>query len=302
MNQKVTVIGASGLVGRELVALLKSEGISSLWTPAREDLNSHVFEKDEIVFLCIPSKVAISFAQKALKASSYVIDLSSAHRMYPNIPLVIPEINQDLLQTGPKLISSPNCVATLLSLVLHPLHKAYEINRVVVSTYQAASGAGKAGIEALEGLSQGPFPYPLVKNLFLHESAKGENGYSGEEFKIIAETKKILSAPNIAINAHSVRVPVLRAHSIYANVSFHQNPENPEILLQKMKGIEFHPNPSPSIASYKKTVFYGPIRRDVSQANTLDLWICGDQLLKGAALNAVQIYQLLAKNYVRSNK
>lgn len=291
MTQKTTVIGSSGLVGRELLSLLQNthkEGV--IRTPSREELPDLSFAPDEIVFLCTPSTISIPLAKKALDSGAFVIDLSSAHRMNDNTPLIVPEINGHLLENSKRLIASPNCVATLLSLVLHPLHQAYKIQRVVVATYQAASGAGKSGIEALAGISQGPFPYPLEKNLFLHESPKQENGYSGEELKIIEETKKILGAPHIAINAHSVRVPVLRAHSIYANISFERYPEKPEALLQKMKGIEFHPNPSPSIASYKHNVFYGPIRRDLSQVNTLDLWICGDQLLKGAALNALQIF------------
>lgn len=295
MTEKITIVGASGLVGRELLSLLQNEHTykNKIHTPSRDALPDLSFAPDEIVFLCTPSSVSITIAKKALDSGAFVIDLSSAHRMDESTPLIVPEINPHLLGNKRRLIASPNCVATLLSLILHPLHQAYEIRRVVVATYQAASGAGKSGIEALEGVSQGPFPYPLKENLFLHESPKNESGYSGEEIKIIQETKKILNAPHIAINAHSVRVPTLRAHSIYANIAFVRYPEKPEGVLQKMKGIEFHPNPSPSIASHKHHVFYGPIRRDSSQTNTLDLWICGDQLLKGAALNAVQILTTL---------
>jgi aspartate-semialdehyde dehydrogenase len=295
---KITVIGSSGLVGKELCALLKNFGYTDFFTPNKESLPSHTFEKDEVVFLCVPSDAAIVISTRALDHGAFVIDLGSTFRLEPSVPLLVPEINGDFLTKSTRLIASPNCVATLLNLLLFPLHKAYELVSAVICTYQAASGAGKLGLDALldPSSSTSPFPHPYTHNLFLHESEKDSDLYSVEERKIIDETKKILNAPKIRINARSVRVPVIRSHSIYVNATFASLPKDPYAVLKNCKGILFHEDPTPQLATGRHEVLYGPIRRDLSKENTLDLWITGDQLLKGAALNALQIMQLLLNN------
>jgi aspartate-semialdehyde dehydrogenase len=288
---KITVIGSSGLVGKELTSLLEKNHYN-FSTLDRVTLPFHTFEKNEVVFLCVPCDVAKSISFLALEKGAFVIDLGSTFRLDPDVPLIIPELNKELLSLSTKLIASPNCVATLLNLLLFPLHKAYQVTSALICTYQAASGAGKLGLDALLNPgSPSPFPHPYKHNLFLHESEKDSDLYSLEERKIIDETKKILNARDIQINARSVRVPVIRSHSIYANVTFACFPKNPDEILKNCSGILFHEDPTPELATGRHEVLYGPIRRDLSKENSLDLWITGDQLLKGAALNGLQIMQ-----------
>lgn len=287
---KVALVGDRGLVGRELLGLLPKH--FEVRTFARDEIPH--FDGARFTFLCTDAHSAREYAREALEAGSTVIDLSSAHRRDEIVPLVIPEINGHLLMAKPNLIASPNCTASIMLMALAPLHKAYKIKRIVASTYQAASGAGYKGLEELlENKAPTVFPHPYQYNLFLHESPLEENGYSGEENKVIFETKKILEAPHIQIAIRCVRVPVVRAHSIAINVSFEKPPENALALLEKGSGLAFHPSPTPQIAQGKHEVFYGPIRSDLFQDNTLDLWVVGDQLLKGAALNAFQIMEKL---------
>lgn len=289
---QIAVVGDRGLVGRELLKLFPPQ--YKVRTFGREEKPN--FAGAKLTFLCTDAHSAKDLAREALQAGSYVIDLSSAHRKEAQIPLVIPEINGHLLQQGPRLIASPNCTASIMVMALAPLHRAYTIKRIVASTYQAASGAGYKGLEELlENKPPSVFPHPFQYNLFLHESPLEENGYSGEENKVIFETKKILNAPEIEIGVRCVRVPILRAHSIALNVTFEKSPVDPQALLAKAPGIAFHPSPTPQIAEGKHEVYYGPIRRDLSHQHSLDLWVVGDQLLKGAALNAFQIgVQLLS--------
>lgn len=287
---KVAIVGDRGLVGRELVGLLPPHYETR--TFARDE--TPCFEGSQFTFLCTDAESAKKYAKEALKAGSTVIDLSSAHRREEKVPLVIPEINGHLLKQSPNLIASPNCTASIMLMALAPLHKAYKIKRIVASTYQAASGAGYKGLEELlENRPPSVFPHPYQYNLFLHESMLEENGYTGEENKVIFETRKILAAPDIQIAVRCVRVPVVRAHSIAINVSFEKPPLDALALLKKASGIAYHASPTPQIAQGKREVFFGPVRNDLSQENTLDLWVVGDQLLKGAALNALQIAESL---------
>ena len=182
-------------------------------------------------------------------------------------------------------------------MALGPLHKSFIISRMQISTYQSASGAGKEGLnELLQNLPPKIFPHQLLNNLFMHESPKLETGYSEEEDKIIFETKKILGSPGIGVNVRSVRVSTLRAHSIAINVTFKEDPIGAEAVLKKTQGIQYNPSPNPKHAEHKEDVFYGPLRKDLSQENTLDLFIVGDQLLRGAALTAVEIAIALQQN------
>ncbi len=284
---KIGVVGSSGLVGEEVVRLLRRSGVDPVIYSRSDQYN---FEGTDILFLCTPAEVSKKLAPLANEYGATVIDLSSAFRKDLDVPLIVPEVNGDLLERSPRLIACPNCIVAIMLMALGPLHKSFIIDKIQITTYQAASGAGKEGLlELLENRPPKVFPHPLTNNLFMHESPKLENGYSEEEDKIIFETKKILRAPNIGVNVRSVRVPTLRAHSIAVNVTFKQSPTTAEAILNEANGILYHPSPTPKIAEHKEDVFYGPIRKDLSQENTLDLWIVGDQLLRGAALTAVDI-------------
>ncbi len=284
---RIGIVGASGLVGEEVVRLLKKRSHNDLTFYSRAE--TYDFKEIETLFLCTPSDVSKKIADLALVAGATVIDLSSAFRKEAAVPLLLPEINGELLEENPKLIACPNCIVAIMLMVLGPLHKEYEITKMQITTYQAASGAGKEGLlELLENRPPKVFPHSLSNNLFLHESPKLQNGYSEEEDKIICETKKILNAPDLKVNVRSVRVSALRAHSIAVNVTFKNDPQNAASILNRASGISFHPSPNPKLAEHKEEVFYGPIRKDQSSENTLDLWIVGDQLIRGAALTAVE--------------
>jgi aspartate-semialdehyde dehydrogenase len=288
----IGLVGPRGLVGEELLFLLKSK------------LNTipKIFGKDSILdfsnldllFLCTPSDVSRKIANLAIKQNIQVIDLSSAFRKDPDIPLVLPAVNSYLINNHSRIISCPNCVVAIVLMVLFPLHQKYKITNLHMTTYQAASGKGRGGLEELVNKS-GPnfFPHPLHENLFLHESNLLENGYSGEEDKIIHETKKILNEPNLKVNVVAVRVAVKRAHSIALNVSFEESPDDCIEILKNSSGIEFHPSPTPLLAEHKENVYYGRVRKDLSKKNSLDIWIVGDQLLRGAALTAFEIFKYL---------
>lgn len=279
--KKLSVVGTGGLVGKELIDLISASPFAHLLDLRDRDSLTD-FSDAEIVFLCTPSDVSSHLAPQIVAQGAFVIDLSSAFRK--EAPLILPEVNGHLLSDQPRLVSSPNCVVSILLPVIAPLHAAYRLKGIDLSTYQAASGAGKEGVE--EFVHHSPprvFPYPLHHNLFLHE--KGE----GEEEKIIFETKKILDDFSIQVHARCVRVPVLRAHSISATCTFHSYPEEIESLLEKAPGITFHPSPHPQLVEHQFPIYYGPIRRLGVYENSLNFWIVGDQLLKGAALNAWQI-------------
>ena len=291
---RMGVIGSSGLVGEAVVRLLVQRGFEPVIFFRNDPLE---FSNIDILFLCTPSEVSKKLAPLALDSGAAVIDLSSAFRKEFDVPLILPEVNGELLESNPKLISCPNCIVAIMLMALGPLHKSFIISRMQISTYQSASGAGKEGLnELLQNLPPKIFPHQLLNNLFMHESPKLETGYSEEEDKIIFETKKILGSPGIGVNVRSVRVSTLRAHSIAINVTFKEDPIGAEAVLKKTQGIQYNPSPNPKHAEHKEDVFYGPLRKDLSQENTLDLFIVGDQLLRGAALTAVEIAIALQQN------
>ncbi len=284
---RIGIVGASGLVGEEVVKLLQKKPGSEIIIFSRSA--EYDFRGIDILFLCTPAHISQHLAPIAIKMGAQVIDLSSAFRKDSNVPLILSEVNGYLLEEKPKLISCPNCIVAILLMVLGPLHKAFKIEKMQIVTYQAASGAGKEGLlELIENRPPKVFPHPLANNLFIHESPTLESGYSEEEDKIIFETKKILNAPKIGVNVRSIRVPTLRAHSMAVNVTFKQKPLDAHSVLNKAKGIIKHPSPTPRLAENKEEVFYGSVRQDLSTPNTLDLWIVGDQLIRGAALTAVE--------------
>ncbi|MBS0627398.1 MAG: aspartate-semialdehyde dehydrogenase [Verrucomicrobia bacterium] len=330
----IGIVGASGAVGLEILKLLKdrnfpietlkcfassrSEGNLLPFGESKiiiEKLSANFSSSLDLVFFSAGSSVSRKYIPLALEAGAIVIDNSSAFRLEENVPLVIPEVNPEALLRHNSLIANPNCATILLLMALAPLHRQAKLKRVVVSTYQAASGAGLKGMEDLKletlALLQGSsyqrvvIPHPYAFNLFLHNSPLLENGYVGEEMKIIQESRKILNDPSLQIAATCVRVPVLRSHAESINAEFHHpiSAEKARLILQNTPGItlleDYAQNrfPMPIDASGNDSIFCGRIREDLSQKNTLDLWVVGDQLLKGAALNAIQIAETLHKKY-----
>jgi aspartate-semialdehyde dehydrogenase len=248
-----------------------------------------------------------------VKAGAVVVDNSSAFRMDPTVPLVIPEINPQAIKKHQGIIANPNC-STIIGIVpVWPLHKANPVKRMVVSTYQAASGAGMSAMLELESQSReilegrpptkNVFPHQIAFNCFSHNSSLGPNGYNEEEAKLMKETRKIFDCPTIAITATCVRIPVMRAHCESINLEF-TNPITPDQvreILSKAPGVsllddrEHNRFPMPIDATGKDDIFVGRIRQDESLPGNrgINMWVAGDQLRKGAALNAIQIAELL---------
>ncbi len=325
-DKKIALFGATGVVGRELLKLLLEKNISpsQLFLFASKEktlfLEGSSFTvspisalpKVDLAFLCAGSEVSEKL-WNAFPSSTYLVDLSSRHRMDPGTPLVIPEINPEELKEETKKVSSPNCIVSLLLLPLFPLHQKYLLQKVILSTYQAASGAGASLVEKLlsqtkEFLQGKPNPYAF--NVYPHESRIEESGYAEEEIKITKETRKILKLPDLSISATAIRVPVIRSHSLSVHVEFQKEVKLSEVkkLLQNRKGLIFFEDKeknhfaTPFLANYKKEVFCGRIRNP--SPSSLEMWIVGDQLLKGAAFNALQIAEeLLTKEaYVLEEK
>jgi aspartate-semialdehyde dehydrogenase len=257
---------------------------------------------------------SLEFAPYAVEAGAVVVDNSSAYRMDPQVPLVVPEVNGGAVDAHKGIIANPNCSTIAMVVPLAPLHRAFGVKRVSVATYQAASGGGAEAMTELVEETRAVleereyqrkiFPVQYAFNLFPHNSPLGEDGYCEEETKMVRETHKILGDDSIGINPTCIRVPVLRAHSEALNIEFVRevSPEEAYEVLRNSPGLEIFEEPAenrwatPMDASGRDPVLVGRIRRDRSQPNTLDLWLVSDQLLKGAALNAVQIAELLDFN------
>lgn len=324
----IAVIGATGAVGQEIIRLLdkrlfplqtlrcfasqKSVGKNLIFKGRPIVIEPlHSLQGVDLAFFAAGSAVSSQFIPEAIRQGCVVIDSSSAFRLEPHVPLVIPEINPHALRAHQGLIASPNCTATLLLMAAAPLHRHVPIRRIVMATYQAASGAGQKAMLELEEetratLENKPFhptviPYPYAFNLFPHNAPMTPSGYNEEELKVIEESRKILEAPNLPIAVTCVRVPILRAHSEALNIEFTAplSPQDAKKILENQRGISVLEHwkenrfPMPIDASGKEEIYVGRIRHDQSLLNTLDLWVVGDQLLKGAALNAVQIAEAL---------
>ncbi|WP_434686672.1 aspartate-semialdehyde dehydrogenase [Pseudanabaena minima] len=326
----VAILGATGAVGTELLALLgernfpldklkllaseRSAGKSISF--AGQDLiieavTESSFDDVDIVLASAGGSISKKWLPIAAKAGAISIDNSSAFRMHPDVPLVVPEVNPEAATQHKGIIANPNCTTILMTVAIYPLHQVQPIQRIVVSTYQSASGAGARAMEEVKVQSQAildgkpaipeVLPYPLAFNLFPHNSPMTENSYCEEEMKMVNETRKIIGDQDIRITATCVRVPVLRAHSEALNLEFAHpfNPDKAREILATAAGVklveDFTKNyfPMPIDASGKDDVLVGRIRQDISHPNGLELWICGDQIRKGAALNAVQIAELL---------
>lgn len=327
---RLAILGATGAVGTELLRLLEERDfpVESLVLLAShrsvgkelvfkgqpikvKEIDKANFAEIDLVLASAGGAVSKEWAPKAAAAGAVVVDNSSAFRMNPAVPLVVPEVNADDALEHRGIIANPNCTTILMSVALWPLHQCQPIERIVVSTYQSASGAGALAMEEVklqaQAILQGEepateiFPYPLAFNLFPHNSPLNEQGYCQEEMKMVNETRKIFGAPELRISATCVRVPVLRAHSEAINIEFTQPlmVEKALELLQAAPGVkvveDWQSNhfPMPVEASGQDDVLVGRIRSDLSHRCGLELWLSGDQIRKGAALNAVQIAELL---------
>jgi len=321
---KVAVVGATGMVGNVMLKVLAERNfpITELIPVASErsvgkkvnyenkeftivGMQDAVDMKADIAIFSAGGSTSLEWAPKFAEAGTTVIDNSSAWRMDPDKKLVIPEINAGLLSKTDKIIANPNCSTIQLLMVVAPLHKQYGIKRVVVSTYQSISGTGVKAVEQMENERTGKsgemaYPYPIDQNCLPHCDDFMDNGYTKEEMKLTNETKKILDN-GINVTATAVRVPVKGGHSEAVNIEF-ENDFNLKMvrqILHETSGVTLKDNvdtntyPMPLYAFDKDDVFVGRIRRDESQANTLNLWIVADNLRKGAATNAVQIAQYL---------
>jgi len=322
---KVAVVGATGMVGSVMLKVLEERNfpLTELIPVASErsvgkklayngkdfevvSLETAVSMKPEVAIFSAGGDTSLEWAPKFASAGTTVIDNSSAWRMNPKHKLIIPEINANLLSKEDKIIANPNCSTIQLLMALKPLHDAYNIKRVVVSTYQSITGTGVKAVQQLENEYAGKkeemaYPYPIHKNALPHCDVFQENGYTKEEMKLTNETKKILGDDSVNVTATAIRIPVVGGHSESVNIEFHKDFEEADVrkILRDFPGITVQDNPElntypmPIYAEGKDDVFVGRIRRDHSQPNTLNMWIVADNLRKGAATNAVQIAEYL---------
>ena len=323
---KVAVVGATGLVGGVMLKVLEERGF-----PVREllpvasarsvgatvhfrgkqvpviDMEDAVAARPDIALFSAGGGTSLEWAPRFAEAGCTVIDNSSAWRMDPNVPLVVPEINAPALAGHQRIIANPNCSTIQLVMALAPLHRAYGVQRVVVSTYQAVSGTGMKAVQQLEDERQGvqgdkAYPHPIDRNVIPACDAFSEEGYTKEELKLANETRKILD-PVIRVTATAVRVPVTGGHSEAVNVEFDKEYDLAEVrnLIAEAPGVELMDDPSsnsypmPILAHDRDAVLVGRLRRDLTQERTLNLWIVADNLRKGAATNAVQIAEVLVE-------
>lgn len=263
----------------------------------------------EIAIFSAGGTTSMEWAPKFAEVGTTVIDNSSAWRMNPNNKLVVPEINADVLTEEDKIIANPNCSTIQMVMVMNPLHKKYKIKRAVISTYQSTTGTGVKAVDQMENERQGikgdmAYPYPIDKNCIPHCDVFEDNGYTKEEMKLVNEPRKILRDDSIRLTATAVRVPVVGGHSEAINIEFENDFDLAEVrkILHETDGIIVQDNtdinsyPMPLYAHDKDDVFVGRIRRDESQANTLNIWVVTDNLRKGAATNAIQIAEYLVEN------
>jgi aspartate-semialdehyde dehydrogenase len=328
----VGIVGATGAVGQELLRLLEERdfpiGTLRLFASARsagktvefrgrpvtvEEAKPGVFASVDVAFFAAGGPTTRALAPDAVKAGCLVIDKSSALRMDPNVPLVIPEINPEALKTHKGIIANPNCSTAVALMALWPLHKRFGLKRFVAASYQSVTGAGAEGERELETQVQAHAKGdPLVSNVFPHQIAFnvipqidtfGPDGYTGEETKIMLESRKIMGLPYLPVSATCVRVPVVRAHSVAINAEF----DKPVSVAEAREAISAFPGaqlvddtangqyPMPLDFSRKVKCGVGRIRLDTALTNGLAFWVSGDNLWKGAALNAVQVAELMVR-------
>lgn len=324
---KIAVVGATGLVGREMIKVLEEfdSPVEELYLAASEKsvgkklffrgseiavipVDEAVALKPDIAIFSAGSEVSKKWGPVFANAGTTVIDNSSAWRMDDSIPLVVPEINGGVITVNDKIIANPNCSTIQLVMVLSPLHKKYGIERVVVSTYQSVTGSGAKALEQLMSERKGVdadkvYPHTIDLNVIPHAGDFNESGYTTEEIKLTNETKKILNA-NIPLTATAARVPVVGGHSEAVNIELKSEFTLTEIkqLIWQTSGVVLEDNPEKNVypmpvhSKGKNEVFVGRIRRDFSIENGLNLWIVADNIRKGAATNAVQIADWLIQH------
>ncbi len=331
-GKTVAVVGATGAVGAEMLRCLERStlktGVLKAFASERSvgkrmafrdgevelaALSPDAFVGVDIALFASESDISKQYVPIAVKSGAVAIDNSSAFRMDPSVPLVVPEVNGELIRREQKIYANPNCTAAIMIMALWPLHKEAGLKRVIAATYQAASGAGRPAMDELEestraylrGESYAPkvLPHPYAFNVFSHNTAIGPDGYNGEESKVIAEMRKIMSLPQLRVGVTCVRVPVLRAHCMAVTAEFESKlaVDRARDLLSRAPGVkvvddrEKNHFPMPVESSGQYDVLVGRLREDLSDptGHSLMLFCSGDQLLKGAALNAVQIAERL---------
>ncbi len=330
MGLKVGVVGATGAVGQEMVKTLEQRNFPiselRLFASSRskgkevefkgskivvEDLAEADFSGIQIALFSAGSKISKEFAPKFVEKGATVIDNSKAFRMYPDVPLVVPEVNPKDVKWHRGIIANPNCSTIQMVVALKPIYDRAGIKRVIVSTYQAVSGTGYKAIAELEeevkayveGKEYTPsvYPYQIAFNALPHIGPFEENGYTEEEMKMLNETRKILGDPKIMVTATTVRIPVFRSHSESVTVETVEKITADEVkrILKEAKGVKVIDEPKENLyplaidAAYKDEVFVGRIREDLAFSKGISFWVVSDNLRKGAALNAVQIAELL---------
>lgn len=331
-SYQVAILGATGAVGTELISLLEErnfpvEHLKLLSSPRSagqsltfrgephvvEAVGDRSFDGVDLVLASAGGSVSKAWAKAAVEAGAVMVDNSSAFRMDPNVPLIVPEINPEAARHHRGIIANPNCTTILMAIAVWPLHQIQPVRRILAATYQSASGAGARAMEEVKAQARAilsdktapteQFPYPLAFNLFPHNSPLDDQGYCQEEMKMVNETQKIFDNPHLKIKATCIRVPVLRAHSEAITLEF-DAPFDLAVarqVLQQAPGIKFVEDwkqnyfPMPVDASGQDDVLVGRIRKDISNPNGLELWLSGDQIRKGAALNAIQIAELLVQ-------
>lgn len=331
MNYKIAVVGATGLVGKTIIKVMEEMNLpvkqlipvaSSRSTGKKIKFRGHdvvvtdpqtaIELKPHIAIFSAGADASRDLAPQFAEAGITVIDNSSAWRMDPDVPLVVPEVNASAIQKHHKIIANPNCSTIQMVMALYPLHKAFTLKRVVVSTYQSVSGSGMKGLQQLDDERQGkqvlgPYPYQIDLNVLPQGGAFDENGYSQEELKLVFESRKILSIPKLKVSPTVARVPVKGGHSEAITAEFANDFDirNVRDILSLHRGIRLQDNPfkevypMPFYIKDRDEVFVGRLRKDLSQKNTLNMWVVADNLRKGAATNTVQIAQyLIAEKYV----
>ncbi len=324
---RVAVVGATGMVGREMLKVLEERDVNvkeiipvasersvGKTVPFKGDqikvigMRQALSLRPEFALFSAGGTTSLEWAPQFADAGTTVIDNSSAWRMDPQVPLVVPEINFSSITEGQRIIANPNCSTIQLVMALQPLHKEFGLKRVVVSTYQSVTGTGVKAVKQLEkeesgAVSEDPaYDHPIHRNCIPHCDVFLENGYTKEEMKLVNESRKILIAPNLKLTATAVRVPVVGGHAESVNVQLEKPTTVGQIqsLLSRSEGIVLQDDPSanhypmPILSKGKNEVFVGRIRKDESETNAFNLWIVADNLRKGAATNAVQILEKLA--------
>ena len=325
---KVAVVGATGMVGNVMLEVLAERNfpVTELIPVASErsvgkkitykdqeytivGLQDAIDMKPDVALFSAGGSTSEAWAPKFAEVGTTVVDNSSAWRMDPTKKLVVPEINGDVLTKEDKIIANPNCSTIQLVMALAPLHKKYQMKRLIVSTYQSVSGTGVKAVQQMENEANGvqgemAYHYPINRNAIPHCDIFMENGYTKEEMKLVKEPKKILGDDSFSVTATAVRIPTSGGHSESVNVEFENDFDVNEVrtLLNETPGVIVQDNtdtntyPMPMYAHNKDEVFVGRIRRDESQPNTLNMWVVADNLRKGAATNTIQIAEYLVEN------